>query len=461
MAINHKYSTVLLFLILFLFAGVMFVYSLTSDDLDDICNENENLLIRDGGTWECLSYNSIYNETDPLFISNVSLLAFKGNANTFSEVNTFNDMVYTYYLRGIADAMPENAYPFLLTYFTNDMAYGDKRGYIVNISSSCSFCGSSYPSYFFDGKALPVQWNPAPNYLEVTINFTGIDEFKYGSWVGFSMSDYFRPLAFTIEVYDDGVWETVTDSSTFVENWDFGTYAEFYSAGATGFKALRYNFTDFQHTNFRISELFVVNYASPLGTNVFLPKSGGTIYGDVVPYGNNSLDLGSSTKAFQDVYAVTYNDLTPGLNESRNTALNWIMDMSVEGSEINHTSLPIFARNKHIVVNLTLYDQELLPYYELFDVVVNERGTSLTEQLKEARDYIRYNRNINFNINDVNSWEVKYTRNIGNTLTVLLGGMQRAKDIIIEQNSRINDLEYENQQIKNELCIIDTRFTWC
>ena len=122
------------------------------------------------------------------------------------------------------------------------------------------------------------------------------------------------------------------------------------------------------------------------------------------------------------------------------------MNMEVTGEEINHESLPMFARNKHLIFTVIMYDEFGQPYNATYEAVVNEKGTTIIEQLIEARNIINEREGLSLTAQDLISWEVKYTRNVGNTMTVILGALQRAREVIIEQNQKINALESIQQQ---------------
>ncbi len=58
--VNHKHSTVLLVIFLFLFLGVFLVSAFSSEDLDDICSTDDKILYR-SGFWDCASISDLVN----------------------------------------------------------------------------------------------------------------------------------------------------------------------------------------------------------------------------------------------------------------------------------------------------------------------------------------------------------------------------------------------------------------
>lgn len=72
------------------------------------------------------------------------------------------------------------------------------------------------------------------------------------------------------------------------------------------------------------------------------------------PETNDTWDLGTATKAWNSVYAQTYNDLTPAWEASKEgSALDAIIGITSKDGEIDHDSYPEFAINE---VNITRDD---------------------------------------------------------------------------------------------------------
>ena len=115
-----------------------------------------------------------------------------------------------------------------------------------------------------------------------------------------------------------------------------------------GFNKVRFTFTDWAHTTiFRISCLGVVNYGSSGLRETFLPKDGGSVYGAITPYSNNSIDLGSSSLKWKNIYATTFNGslsgnastATKATKDSADQQINttYIKGLSVSGKTITYT----------------------------------------------------------------------------------------------------------------------------
>jgi len=65
MTINYKHFTWVILIFLLVFGGINFILALTSDDIDDICNSDNNFLYRVGGLWDCSNFAS-QNDTHHL-----------------------------------------------------------------------------------------------------------------------------------------------------------------------------------------------------------------------------------------------------------------------------------------------------------------------------------------------------------------------------------------------------------
>jgi len=189
--------------------------------------------------------------------------------------------------------------------------------------------------------------------------------------------------------------------------------------------------------------------------------------GDIAPETNATFDLGTSVLAWDNVYAVTYNDLTPAwVKGTDGSAKNAIAKISNNGKEINHTSYPIKLRSKfytfefeetktrqiekgfNITTNETIYENE--PYNEIIkkSIKVDESLSQL-----EQENYIKKE----LNISDITETEIQFTRDIGGTVTLIIEAIKELFDWNDKQDDRIELLE-------EAICIEATdssKYAWC
>jgi len=201
------------------------------------------------------------------------------------------------------------------------------------------------------------------------------------------------------------------------------------------------------------------------------------VNGSIVPEVNSTYDLGTSALAWDDVYAVTYNDLTPAWKTSDGSALDSIKNIKNKDNEIDHETYPIKLRNKYLITeieeektrqieiginettNETIYSTET--YIEK-----SEKSVEVDESLSqlEQEDYVKEKLNIS-TIKDVRT---QFTRDLGGTITMILESVKELFDWNTEQDNQISDLENEliilraeNQVIKIELCNNNKSYSWC
>ena len=198
------------------------------------------------------------------------------------------------------------------------------------------------------------------------------------------------------------------------------------------------------------------------------------VNGNIVPETNATFDLGTNSLAWDNVYAVTYNDLTPAWVDTDGSAISAIAKISNNGNKINHTSYPIKLRSKFYEIeinetkirqvengtnettNETIYVNET--YYELIkkSIEVNESliGSDQENYAKEK-----------LNITDISKTKIQFTRDIGGTITMMIEAVKelfdwndRQDDLIDLQNDKIELLEYELIGLKAENQIIKLAF---
>lgn len=225
---------------------------------------------------------------------------------------------------GAIDVHPENG-GTIIGYYTNDLAFMLKRGgscVAKNVTQSTSI---SVNENWFDA---------SPSYGSFTVTaVTDVVQIiirspvKY-SWgtsggIGFGAAAW-RAKNVKVELGysatntgsasnpdSDIVWVTrinVTNNSqglVYTNNFTGPSVSEG-GTSSTSWSYIRITLTDWNNTTPRIAQIFSVNFGSAGMHNAFLSRSGGTVYGTITPYANNSYYLGSSTNKWAGVYATTF-----------------------------------------------------------------------------------------------------------------------------------------------------------
>lgn len=108
---RHKYSTYFLISLLFIFVFVAIVSALTSEDLDDICAENNMTLFRFNGTWMCGNFldGVVINYT----INNITNLytnySFYANSSDYwDNYNSYLDLPIANYWTNVSRTITTN-----------------------------------------------------------------------------------------------------------------------------------------------------------------------------------------------------------------------------------------------------------------------------------------------------------------------------------------------------------------
>ena len=220
-----------------------------------------------------------------------------------------------------------------------------------------------------------------------------------------------------------------------------------------------------------------------------------------MPETNATFDLGTSALAWDNVYAVTYNDLTPAWTESDGSALNVLSQITSKDGQILHESYPIKLRNKFYIVPFT-YEKcrQIITGYQDVETLKNvteiqcqnESIGNITQEICEeviVEKYVVENQTIyseecwnetiqesvqvdenlseseqigfvaselNVSIKDIKKF--KYTRDIGATLTAVVESIRELFDWNTEQDDRIIELENEIISLKAENQIIKLAF---
>lgn len=236
---------------------------------------------------------------------------------------------------------PENS-GVIIPFINNDLAFMLKRG------------GSAKVYYDDELQSTDISavFNGSPSYW--IINPTGVTNViieltlhKTFTWTNQIYVDFgsavWRAKNIKIEVMNSNVADDTWVVKGTNTNNSLGNYKITMShLSGTGFNKIRFTFSNFNSaTIFRIACLGVINFGSAGLRETFVPKDGGEIYGRLIPYTNNSIDLGSSSKQFRTVYgkATSADSATKATNDSlnQNIADTYIKTLSVNGRVITYT----------------------------------------------------------------------------------------------------------------------------
>lgn len=230
---------------------------------------------------------------------------------------------------------PESNY-VIIPFINNDIAYLTKRGgsvvvkyddVVQNIDISAVFDGSA--SYWGDSTL-------GAKAETVTIELTLHRTFTYGNTIYIDNGQItWHAKDMTVEVmntnYADDVWTTKGS----VSNYDKSQYYIAVShtpVGASntggGFNKVRLTFSNFKSNSFRIAAIGVIGYNSAGLRETFLPKDGGSVYGNILPYTNNSYNLGSSSNKWSNVYSTKF---IGALTGNADTATKWATARNING----------------------------------------------------------------------------------------------------------------------------------
>ena len=255
--------------------------------------------------------------------------SFDGSANITIPVTSIDPSYIAdgYTSKGFyINTHPENS-PTIIPFINNDIAFLLKRGgsavikydgVVQNVDISNVFDGS--PSY----------WAIDPTGVtEVIIELTLHKVFAWTNTVYVdSGSNGWRAKNIKLEVintnYTDDVWTVKSDNT----NRTISQFKHTFNhkpVGATneggGFNKIRLTFSGWNSaTIFRIAAIGIVNYGSSGLRETFLPRDGGETFGSISPYKNETYDLGSSSKKWNNIYAKTFNGALSG-NSSTATKL--------------------------------------------------------------------------------------------------------------------------------------------
>lgn len=263
--------------------------------------------------------------------------SFDGNANlniTTTVTNSSHQHSASNISGGYLNTHPENG-GTVVPFINNDLAFLLKKGgsavvkfddVVQNRDISNVFDGT--PSYF-GGCNLS-----ASGYTSMTIELTLHKTFTWTStiYVDHGASSW-RAKSLKIEVmnteYANDVW-VVKKNDTNISTGNSVVSCTHTPVGASnaggGFNKVRFTFSDWNIlTDCRIAEIGIINYGSCGLQETFISRNGSSIYGHITPFSNNSVNLGSSSSKWANVYATTF---TGSLSGNASTATKATQDAS-------------------------------------------------------------------------------------------------------------------------------------
>ncbi|MFH1403651.1 MAG: discoidin domain-containing protein [Candidatus Altiarchaeota archaeon] len=197
--------------------------------------------------------------------------------------------------------------------------------------------------------------------LTIEVDLNGKRDFVSGALLGFGWRDAYAD-SFYVEIYEDGnndgayqwtnVWDVTGNSDNVVgkfwgPKWRVSKMRLVVRSANNNLGWLR------------IARFMMVQQHSGYEMGHSLPVHGGTLYGPVVPYTGNTVDLGSDAQPYRSVYAYNFVDKTPAFDTKkyRKTALDAIRQQKFKKEDgilaIDHDSLPEFVRTEMLATTTT------------------------------------------------------------------------------------------------------------
>lgn len=170
----------------------------------------------------------------------------------------------------------------------------------------------------FDGSPSYSTYTVAATSTVVIIDITCHTTFAYSTtaYIDFGSTNW-RAKDVKFYAYNDSVTNAETVYKLFGTAITNNTVGRYYvnssysytntsSGTSQGFNKLRIVLTNFNNTTPRIACIGLINYGSSGLREVFLSRSGGSLYGTVTPYTNSAYDLGSSSNKWNNIYSNTF-----------------------------------------------------------------------------------------------------------------------------------------------------------
>ncbi|ACH62113.1 hypothetical protein MYRNA_112 [Mycobacterium phage Myrna] len=193
-----------------------------------------------------------------------------------------------------------------ITHTLNDLSFNDLRGGSVtySLNGAPTVPGSMGPNAPFRNNVEFAGILIGAANDVVVIEVTTHKAFRYTCWCGIVMSTNWAARDVTMEVYDTnaGVWRQIYQALGAVNEGIHQANAAGQVPGGNDITKIRYTLTNFATPGqtFRITSLFLINYASGLLTEGFLPRDGGAIYGPITTPTNPATADALARKGYVD-----------------------------------------------------------------------------------------------------------------------------------------------------------------
>ena len=273
-----------------------------------------------GNSSKIVSSSFLYSTLQTFYTKIKGLLDNKADKTALNSINP-NTISGGYTKNSFyVNTHPENS-GAIIPFINNDIAFLLKRGgnakiYYDGVEKSLDI------SNVFDGS--PSYWAIDPT--GVTKKVIELTLHKTFTWTNTVYVDFgsagWRAKSVSIDVINTNNSETEWTNKSTITNNSIGEHKITFSHNdGKGFNKIRFTFSNWNSaTIFRIACLGLVNYGSSGLRETFLPKDGGSIYGAITPYSNNSIDFGSSSNKWKNVYATTFNGNLSGNASTSTTA---------------------------------------------------------------------------------------------------------------------------------------------
>lgn len=244
--------------------------------------------------------------------------------------------------QGYLNTHPENA-PIILPFINNDLAFLNKKGgsYKVYQTTSTDYTAASLTETAVTLNSGDNLFDGSPSYATISttgafvavIDMTLHKVFSYSNvfYIDFGSAQW-RAKKVSVYVMNADTETAYTFKQSIEDNAKGNWFASVShtsvnSAGTTvyGFNRLRVVLSDFYNTSStsgkRIAQVGLLNYGSYGATETYISRGGcAGIYGSLVPHTTNSINLGSSSKKWANVYATTFTGALSGKATSAGTA---------------------------------------------------------------------------------------------------------------------------------------------
>lgn len=271
--------------------------------------------------------NIIYHAGNLTALKNPNALTIFKNTYDGSSAVTVDTVSADVLTQGYLNIHPENN-AIIIPFIHNDLAFLNKKGgsYKIYKTTSTTFTSNTLTEVntSISGGDNMLDGSPSYTMLTESGDFTAVIDlslhklFQYSNvfYIDFGSSGW---RAKNISVYvknaDNETNYTSKGSVTNQTkgNWYYSISHSSTSGGTTvqGFNRLRIVLSGFATTNStsgkRIAQVGLINYGSEGVKETFISRGGcNGIYGSLLPQSNNSLDLGSSSKKWANVYATNF-----------------------------------------------------------------------------------------------------------------------------------------------------------